>query len=256
LKKSLKAKWVVPVAALVLTVSAGSAAFAASGSSTAVADPATSTAITQSTAADAATAAGATTATAAEKQRSDETLLTGDALAKVQAAAVANVGSDATVLRVETDADGNAKYEVHMTLADGSEATVYVDESYNVVSVETGGKGGDKDGGGQRSDETLLTGDALAKVQAAAVAKEPGATVVRVETDGDGNAKYEVHMTLADGSKATVYVDESYNVVSVATGDQAGGGHHKGDSDSDDGTSSSTDAGADDQAETTSTSGA
>jgi hypothetical protein len=70
-------------------------------------------------------------------QRSDETLLTGDTAAKVKAAAVAKVGSGATVDRVETDADGNAKYEVHYTAADGSFGTVYVDASYGVVSVET-----------------------------------------------------------------------------------------------------------------------
>src|ERR1700741_2510872 len=37
--------------------------------------------------------------------------------------------------------------------------------------------------GGQRSDETALTGDALAKVTAAAKAKVPGGTIIRVETD-------------------------------------------------------------------------
>src|SRR6185295_8632184 len=54
--------------------------------------------------------------------------------------------------------------------------------------------------GHQRSDETLLTGDALAKVTAIAQAKVPGGTVVRVETDADGVAAYEAHMTRADGS--------------------------------------------------------
>jgi len=71
--------------------------------------------------------------------------------------------------------------------------------------------------GGQRSDETPLTGDALAKVTAAAKAKVPGGSIVRVETDADGNAKYEAHMTKSDGSMVTVYVDASYNVVSVQT---------------------------------------
>lgn len=71
--------------------------------------------------------------------------------------------------------------------------------------------------GPQRSDETPLTGDALAKVTAAAKAKVPDGTIVRVETDADGNAKYEAHMTTADGSLVTVYVDGSYNVVSVQT---------------------------------------
>jgi uncharacterized membrane protein YkoI len=71
--------------------------------------------------------------------------------------------------------------------------------------------------GGQRSDETPLTGDALAKVTAVAEAQVPGGTVVRVETDGDGNAKYEAHMTKADGTPVTVYVDANYNFVSVQT---------------------------------------
>jgi hypothetical protein len=69
--------------------------------------------------------------------------------------------------------------------------------------------------GGQRSDETPLTGDALAAVTKAAQAKVPDGTIVRVETDADGNAAYEAHMTKADGSRVTVYVDKSYAVVSV-----------------------------------------
>ena len=71
--------------------------------------------------------------------------------------------------------------------------------------------------GGQRSDETVLTGDALAKVTAAAEAKVPGGTIIRVETDADGHAKYEAHMTDASGNPITVYVDDSYNVVSTET---------------------------------------
>jgi len=71
--------------------------------------------------------------------------------------------------------------------------------------------------GGQRPDETLLTGDALAKVSAAALAKVSGGTIVRVETDADGNAAYEAHMTKADGTPVTVYVDKQYDVVSVET---------------------------------------
>ena len=67
----------------------------------------------------------------------------------------------------------------------------------------------------QRSDETLLTGDAAAKVTAAAKAELPGATIERVETDADGNAKYEAHVQKADGSRATVYVNDNFEVVSV-----------------------------------------
>ena len=69
--------------------------------------------------------------------------------------------------------------------------------------------------GGQRSDETPLTGDALSKVTAAAQAKVPGGTIVRVETDADGHAPYEAHMTDSSGSPVTVYVNDSYDVVGV-----------------------------------------
>ena len=71
------------------------------------------------------------------RQRSDETLLTGDTATKVGAAAAAKVGSGATIFRVETDADGNAAYEAHMVKADGTPITVYVSESFEVVGTES-----------------------------------------------------------------------------------------------------------------------
>ena len=82
--------------------------------------------------------------------------------------------------------------------------------------------------GGQRSDETLLTGDALSKVTAIANAKVPGGTIIRVETDADGNAAYEAHMTKSDGTPVTVYVDTDFNFVSVDTGGPGGAGRHGG----------------------------
>ena len=71
--------------------------------------------------------------------------------------------------------------------------------------------------GMERSDETLLTGDALAKVKAIAVDKVPGGTIVRIETDADGNAAYEAHIVKSDGTAATVYVDKDFNFVSLVT---------------------------------------
>ena len=70
----------------------------------------------------------------------------------------------------------------------------------------------------QRPDETLLTGDAAAKVRAAALAKVSGGTIERVETDADGNAAYEAHMTRSDGSRVTVYVNRSFEVVGTEAG--------------------------------------
>ena len=80
----------------------------------------------------------------------------------------------------------------------------------------------------QRSDETLLTGSTAAKVKAAVLAKYPGATFVRVETDSDG--VYEAHITKADGTEVAVEVDKSFAV----TGEEQGGpGGRHGDRDGD-----------------------
>jgi hypothetical protein len=133
------------VGAVVAGVALGSygIASAASGSgstpSTTAPTAAPSTAAPSTAAPSQARAAppGATAQNPWGAQRSDETLLTGDTASKVQALAVAKVGSGATVVRVETDADGHAAYEVHMVKADGTPVTVYVDKSFNVVSVET-----------------------------------------------------------------------------------------------------------------------
>jgi len=72
--------------------------------------------------------------------------------------------------------------------------------------------------GPQRSDETPLTADTASKVRTLALAKVPGGTIVRVETDADGNAAYEAHMTKADGTPVTVYVSKALDVVSVQSG--------------------------------------
>jgi hypothetical protein len=69
--------------------------------------------------------------------------------------------------------------------------------------------------GGQRPDETRQNGDIAARITAAAKAKVPGGTIVRVETDADGNAKYEAHMLDASGNPVTVYVNASFQAVGV-----------------------------------------
>jgi len=54
--------------------------------------------------------------------------------------------------------------------------------------------------------EKALTGDVAAKVKAAALAKVAG-TVERVETNVDGSAPYEAHITKSDGTSVEVQVN-------------------------------------------------
>jgi hypothetical protein len=71
----------------------------------------------------------------------------------------------------------------------------------------------------RRPDEQLLTGDTATKVREAALAKYPGATIQRVETDSDG--VYEAHLVTADGERVTVEVGKDFAV----TGTESHPGH-------------------------------
>jgi hypothetical protein len=65
----------------------------------------------------------------------------------------------------------------------------------------------------QRPDEHLLSGDTASKVRAAALAKYPGATVLRVETDSDG--VYEAHLISSGGQRVTVEVGKDFKVTGL-----------------------------------------
>jgi uncharacterized membrane protein YkoI len=157
---------------------------------------------------------GSTTTTTAPAKPA-ETALTGDTLAKVKAAVLAKYPG-ATFDRVETDSDG--VYEAHITKADGTHVTVELDKAYAITGEEAGHGGGPGGHGGRGPGgpaETPLTGDTLAKVKAAVLAKYAGATFDRVETDSDG--VYEAHITKADGTHVTVELDKSYAITGEET---------------------------------------
>jgi hypothetical protein len=67
-------------------------------------------------------------------------------------------------------------------------------------------------------NETLLAGTDQQKADAAATAAEPGASIVRAETDSSGAGTYEVHMKKADDSYVTVYLDSNFKVTSKVSG--------------------------------------
>jgi uncharacterized membrane protein YkoI len=203
---------------------AGTAALACGLAGAAVAFGAGSTTKAAST-----TTTSATT-TPARTGHTPETALTGDVATKAKAAAVAKVGGTADSATTENDSsNAAAKYEVHVTKADGTHVKVILDSNFAVLGVETGGPGGGRDHGrGGGSGETPLTGDLATKASAAAVAKV-GGTADGATTENDSSnaaAKYEVHVTKADGTHVKVILDSSLAVLSVET--QPNGGPHDG----------------------------
>jgi uncharacterized membrane protein YkoI len=199
------------IAAMTAAACLGSAGWAIAGTSNS-----SSNATGQTTATQSAIAASSTTPPRGQPPR--QTQVTGDAAAKITAAVLAKVPG-AAIDRVEQDPQG---YHAHITKSDGTRATARVNAQFEVTAVEAGGpggpggpgRGGPGGPGGQRPDETLLTGDNAAKAKAAALAKLPGSTVVKVETDADGGV-YEAHVTKSDGSPATVVFDKDFTVTAV-----------------------------------------
>ena len=177
------------------------------------------------TTSQAATTSG--TGTTARPARTPETPLTGDVLAKVKAAAAAATGGTVDSATAENDStNAAAVYEAHVTKADGTHVTVIFDKSYNVLATQGGRPGGRGFGhGGPGNGEAPLTGDVATQAKAAAVAKVGGtADLAATETDSSNSAAaYEVHVTKADGTHATVILDKSYNVLTVETGNGHGG---------------------------------
>jgi hypothetical protein len=69
--------------------------------------------------------------------------------------------------------------------------------------------------GSNGKTEEALSADVAAKVKAAAEAKVPGGTVLRVETDVDHGSPYEAHVRKGDGTEVEVLVDADFKVTAV-----------------------------------------
>jgi uncharacterized membrane protein YkoI len=76
-----------------------------------------------------------------------------------------------------------------------------------------GAAGGDDD-----ATDTPISGSALDRAKAAALAEHPG-KVTETEV-GDEESYYEVEVTRPDGSQVDVQLDRDFNVVSSATDDE------------------------------------
>jgi len=90
-----------------------------------------------------------------------------------------------------------------------------------ITTVAALAAGGTAIAAGARDDDATerpISGDALEKAKAAALADTPG-RVTGTEV-GDEESYYEVEVTRPDGSQADVQLDRDFRVVSSATDDE------------------------------------
>jgi uncharacterized membrane protein YkoI len=164
------------------------------------------------------TSSTATTPSQTRPAPPDRQPLSSDVAAKVKAAALAKVPG-ATVLETESGGPYGTPYHAHIKTSDGKLQVVLVDASFNATAVQTDqrGRGGHGAGGpghgGDHKPETPLTGDTKTKVEAAVLAKYPGATIVRTETNTDSSAPYESHIKTSAGKELEVTVSKDFAVV-------------------------------------------
>jgi hypothetical protein len=140
-----------------------------------------------------------------------------DAAAKVKAAALDKVPG-ATVLETEAGGPYGTPYHAHIRTSDGKLEVVLVNASFQATAVQADrGRGGGRRGGhgghGGHGNETALTGDTKSNVEAAVLAKYPGATIERTETNTDSSAPYESHITTSGGTELEVHVSKDFAVV-------------------------------------------
>jgi uncharacterized membrane protein YkoI len=88
-----------------------------------------------------------------------------------------------------------------------------------IAALAAGGAGVAAATGGDDDGEQPITGSALDKAEAAALAETGDGTVTETET-GDEESLYEVEVTLDDGSQVDVQLDRNFDVVGSEADDE------------------------------------
>jgi uncharacterized membrane protein YkoI len=159
----------------------------------------------------------------------DSDQLTGQTLDQAATAALAEVGSG-TVSEAEANEDLDHAYEVEVTLDNGEDVDVHLDESFTVVRVDGlapgAGPAAPTDGAtdaatpSDTGSDTLpaLTAADSEAASAAALAALPAGTVgtiTELERSDDFDHAYEVEVTLENGQDIDVELDANFAVVTV-----------------------------------------
>lgn len=158
-----------------------------------------------------------------EDDDAGEQPITGEALDQASAAALEYTGGGRVTDTEVGDEDGY--YEVEVTLDDGSQVDVHLDESFNVLGEEADRdesededeaedalEAGDADEDEAEGEDTPITGEALDRASAAALEYLGDGRVTDTEV-GDEEGYYEIEVTLDDGSQVDVHLDENFNIL-------------------------------------------
>jgi uncharacterized membrane protein YkoI len=186
-------------------------------------------------------AAGVAVAVTDPFDGNDNDRLTGQTLDKASSAALAEVGSG-TVSDAESSEDLDHAYEVEVTLDNGEDVDVHLDESFTVVRVDgvvpgsgssaptgdatDGATPGATDGATDTATPNDTDSDNLpalteadtSAASAAALAALPAGTVgtiTELERSDDFDHAYEVEVTLENGQDIDVELDANFAVVTV-----------------------------------------
>jgi uncharacterized membrane protein YkoI len=158
----------------------------------------------------------------------DGTLSSGDR-EKASAAALAYVGGGAVTDADVGDGDDQHAYEVEVTLPNGTDIDVELDDAFAVTnsppkaadfSAEAPDTTPSQDPTAaaptdSADDDRALTGDTLTKASEAALTATKGGTVTETSTSDDADHAYEVDVLLASGEDVTVELDQDFTVTTI-----------------------------------------
>lgn len=165
---------------------------------------------------------------AEDQAEGSDVAITGEALELASNAALEYLGEGRVTDTEVGDEEGY--YEIEVTLDDGTEVDVHLDESFNVLSQESDAGemddifgeirdffGADDEAEGE---DVAITGAALEKASAAALDYIGEGRVTDTEV-GDEEGYYEVEVTLDDGSQVDVHLTEDLSVIGQEADDDS-----------------------------------
>lgn len=155
----------------------------------------------------------------------DDDALSASDRQKASAAALAYVGGGAVTDADRGDGDDPFAFEVEVTLPNGTDIDVELDEAFKVTNSPPKAadfadpaatpSASESTPSPSADDDQPLTGDTLKKASDAALKATGGGTVTETSGSDDADHVYEVDVDLANGEDVTVELDDAFKVTKI-----------------------------------------